>query len=49
MKEAFKNIDWPTSEEVMKKLGLVLLVMIVLILVIAGLDGLFGYLLGYIY
>ncbi len=48
-KKALQAVHWPTSEEVTKKFGLVLIVLLTLLIIIGAIDGIIGYLLGYIY
>lgn len=49
LKESLRKVEWPTSEEVAGRFGLVLIVLLTLIVIIAAVDGIWGYLLGYIY
>lgn len=49
LKEALSKVEWPTSSEVSSRFGLVILVLVCLIFIIAAVDGLLGYLLGFIY
>ncbi len=49
LREALTKVEWPTSNEVSGRFGLVIMVLVILVLLIAGIDGLLGYLLGYIY
>ncbi len=47
--KAIRKVEWPTSEEVAGRFGLVLIVLITLLVLISAIDGVLGYLLGYIY
>lgn len=49
LREALNKVEWPTSDEVSGRFVLVIVVLIVLVAIIASIDGLLGYLLGYIY
>ncbi len=49
LKEALTKVEWPNSTEVSGKFALVIIILISLIIFIAAIDGLLGYLLGYIY
>lgn len=49
LKEALSKVEWPTSSEVSERFVLVIIVLIALVIMIAAMDGLLGYLLGYIY
>ncbi len=49
LREALSKVEWPTSDEVSGRFALVIIVLIVLMAIIASVDGLLGYLLGYIY
>ncbi len=47
--KSLSQVEWPTNGEVAGRFGLVIVVLITLIVVIAVVDGLLGYLLGFIY
>lgn len=49
LREALSKVEWPTSDEVSGRFVLVIIVLIALVAIIASVDGLLGYLLGYIY
>lgn len=49
LQEALKKVEWPNTQEVSGRFALVLIVLLVLVLLIASIDGLLGYLLGFIY
>lgn len=49
LKEALNKVEWPTNEEVLNRFVLVIIVLLVLLVIIASIDGLLGYLLGFIY
>lgn len=47
--KALKKVEWPQGDEVSGKFLLVLIVLLALLAIIASIDGLLGYLLGFMY
>lgn len=48
-RDALNNVEWPSGDEVMKKFALVIIVLLLFLAFIAAVDGILGYLLGFIY